>query len=151
MLVEQVTSAGDSVGQSMTLELIGGTGPAGPPGPAGGSMLDLPASGTIGGHKAVCNSNGSAVYADHTDSSTAHTLVGISYNAAADGDTVSIVTGGPVIEPTWSWTPQQPLYVGTGGNLTQTAPTSGYIRRIGFAQTSTTVFVQIFQPLFLGD
>ena len=150
MTVEQVNSAGEVTGQSMVLEVLGGTGPAGPPGPAGGDMLDLPASGAISGHKAICNNGGSAVYADSTDPSTAHTLVGVSYNAAADGDTVSIVTVGPVTEVSWSWTPQQPIYIGTGGNLTQTAPTSGYIRRIGFAETATTVFVQPSQPLFLG-
>jgi hypothetical protein len=150
MTVEQVNSEGLVAGQSMTLEVIGGTGPAGPPGPAGGDMLDLPANGAIGGHKAICNDNGSAIYADNTDLSTAHTFVGISYNAAADGDTVSIVTAGPVTEVIWSWTPQQPIYIGTGGNLTQTAPTSGYVRRIGFAETATTVFVQPSQPLFLG-
>jgi len=150
MIVEQVNSEGLVAGQSMTLEVIGGTGPAGPPGPAGGDMLDLPANGAIGGHKAICNDNGSAIYADNTDLSTAHTFVGISYNAAADGDTVSIVTARAVTEVTWNWTPQQPIYIGKDGTLTQAAPTSGYIRRIGFAQTATTVFVQPSQPLFLG-
>jgi hypothetical protein len=150
MTVEQVNSAGEVTGQSMVLEVLGGTGPAGPPGPAGGDMLDLPARGAIGGHRAICNDNGAATYADNTDISTAHTFVGISYNAASDSDIVNIVTAGPVTEATWNWTPKQPIYIGTNGTLTQTAPTSGYIRRIGFAQTSTTVYVQPSQPLFIG-
>ena len=150
MTLEKVNVAGDVVGTAMTLEVLGGTGPAGPPGPAGGAMLGLPANGAISGHKAVCNNNGSAIYADSSDTTTAHTFVGISYNAAADGDTVSIVTAGPTTETSWDWTPQQPVYVGIGGNLTQTAPTSGYIRRIGFAQNATTIFVQPSQPIILG-
>lgn len=135
--------------QSLLLEINGGRGPQGPPGPSG-AMLELVASGSISGHRAVCDASGLAVYADHSTEETAHSLVGVSYNAAITGGTVNVVTAGPLSDPAFSFIPGLPIYVGVAGALVQTAPTFGYIRRVGFARDATTVVVQIAQPIMIG-
>jgi hypothetical protein len=112
-------------------------------------MLELVASGSISGHRAVCDASGLAVYADHS-TETAHSLVGVSYNAAITGGTVNVVTAGPLSDPAFSFIPGLPIYVGVAGALVQTAPTFGYIRRVGFARDATTVVVQIAQPIMIG-
>lgn len=129
---------------------IKNTGPQGPPGPAGNAMVDLVASGPISGHRAICDASGLAIYADPTSDSTAHNLVGVSYGAAVDGGTVSVVTLGPLADPAFSFTPGLPVYVGPGGTLVQTPPAGGYIRRIGYARDATTLYIQISQPIIKG-
>jgi len=127
----------------------GSQGTQGPQGDPGDSVI-LTASGSIGGSRVICNTNGIATYADSSDVGTAHNISGISFNAAADGDPVTVITGGPITEVSWAWAPTLPVYVGTTGLLTQTPPINGYIRKIGFAQSATTVIVQEFQPIILG-
>ncbi len=110
----------------------------------------LTASGSIGGSRVICDTSGLATYADSSDITTAHNIRGISSNAAADGDAVTVVTAGAITEVSWAWTPKQPVYVSTAGTLTQTPPSTGYIRKIGFAESSTTIVVQDSQPIILG-
>jgi len=110
----------------------------------------LRASGSIGGSRIVCNTGGVATYADSSDVGTAHNISGISSNAATTGGDVTVITEGPITESSWSWIPGQPIYVSTNGLLAQTSPASGYVRKIGFAQSATTIIVQTFQPIILG-
>jgi hypothetical protein len=160
LLLEQVDESLTIVGQelaiefgdkqTLALEITGGRGPQGPPGPAGNAMVELVASGPISGHRAICDASGLAIYADPTSDATAHNLIGVSYGAAVDGGTVSVVTTGPLADPAFLFTPGLPVYVGPGGTLVQTPSAGGYIRRIGYARDATTLYIQIAQPIITG-
>lgn len=71
------------------------------------------------------DSNGRAVYASPATLSDA-VVVGITSTAANALDAVSVRTAGIVDDGSWSWT-KGPVFLGTNGTLTQTAPTGGLI------------------------
>lgn len=111
----------------------------GPPGPDA-SRLTRPAGEALGGHRGVkVRADGKAVYVSPSDADV-DAIVGLTFNAAASGETVEIVAGGEVSESGWNWQPGA-IYLAASGNLTQTVPTSGAIVRIGTALGPTAMFV----------
>lgn len=114
------------------------------------TSLRYPANGAISGHRVMrCTSSGKVSYADSGTPSHAHSVIGISTNAAADNETVNVQFSGEVTEPSWNWTPNLPVFNGANGYLTQTPPTTGYSLIVGFALTSTKIVVGIKQPIFI--
>lgn len=90
---------------------------------------------------------GKAIYADNRISSTAG-VIGITINAASNGDTVSIRDGNTVTDALWSFVPGMPVFLGEDGHLTQTAPGSDrIIVRVGVAVTATSMAIQVQQPI----
>jgi len=93
----------------------------------------------IGGQRIVSlNSDGKAIYP--TDYSSA---IGITTGAVELGATATIITSGQITETSWSWTPNMPLFLSDNGLMTQTAPVTGELVQIGWAITSTTIFLKI--------
>lgn len=112
--------------------------------------FDLPAAGPISGHRALAaTGDGHVRYASSAVLTDAHAVLGISLNAAADGAMVSIQHGGQIVEPSWNWTPQQPIFCGENGVLTQTAPTAGFVLIIATALSPTAIAVGIKQPIVI--
>lgn len=112
-------------------------GPQGPQGPAGGS-IQIPTRTVISGHRAIAvDGAGYAIYADAT-TGTASAYIGISTGAITDNAPVTVSIVGDMIEPSWSWTAGLPVFIGSSGNLTQTAP-SGTQRIIGTALSATSI------------
>lgn len=127
-------------------------GPPGPPGAAGapGANLTAIAGVAIGGHRAVIIENtGLAGYASNTTLSHIGRLAGITTSASVIGDSITILSLGPVTEPSWNWTPNAPVYLGTAGLLTQTQPITGFLQIIGVASTATTLFINPREPLVI--
>lgn len=114
--------------------------------------ISLIASGAIGGHRVVVtNGDGTCSYADASNVAHKMRIVGISSSAAIDGADVIIVTLGKIIETSWNWTIGEPVFVGTNGLLTQTAPTTPSFQHIiGVAIDADTIFVQQNQPIILA-
>jgi len=112
--------------------------------------LSLTATTALSGHRAIATDNtGGAVYADSSDLNTKHSIVGISTGAATLGDSVTVQYSGNIINAGWLWTEQEPVFITTSGNLTQTAPTTGYRVIVGYAINATTVFLNISEPIVL--
>lgn len=131
---------------------VGPQGPQGPAGPSGGAAINFTADSTIGGHRViVLNANEAPEYADNSNSSHIHKVMGVTLNAGNAGDTISIVRSGEVVEPTWNWTLNSPVFLGTNGLLTQTPPQSPAVfsQIVGFPKTPTTLFVHLREPLLL--
>lgn len=108
--------------------------PAGPSGISGHRAVMLAADGTL----------------NHTDPAYADSFVGISKNAAAAGDLVSVATRDTVSEPTWTWIPGSPVFAGVDGTLTQVPPATVCVAHIGVAITPTTLLLSKTQPVFIG-
>lgn len=103
----------------------------------------------ISGHRAVAtNSNGQFIYADKDTPAHAQCTIGITQGAANAGDMATAIALGPIIEPTWNWTPQGLIFLGSNGVLTQTAPTTGFVLILGKAITPTQIFVHVY-PAFI--
>lgn len=129
-------------------------GPTGPPGAAGapGGSVVLVADGAISGHRVVAEQgDGTAAYADNTNSPDRWSPLGVTTGAAVDGDDVTVVRVGAIDEPSWSWTPLDPVYLGAAGALTQTPPTApAFLRVVGVATSSTSMWVDVQPPLQLA-
>jgi uncharacterized protein YgbK (DUF1537 family) len=88
------------------------------------------------------NANGEAVYASNDTLANAQ-VIGITSNAASAGAGVTIKTSGILTDASWSWT-KGTVYLGTNGQLTQTAPTGGAIVvHVGRALTATTLQIDV--------
>lgn len=122
---------------------------------AGGSASTLEVvktAGTIlGGNRAVKidTATGRAIYANNTDINQAELVLGITTGAAAALAPVTVLMVGQMTEPSWTWTPGLPIYLGVTGLLTQTAPTSDSITELGIAQEATVMLVRIQETIFL--
>lgn len=86
-----------------------------------------------------------AVYADNDTAANAN-AVGITTSAATAGATAAIRYAGLLEDLGWAWT-QGPIYIGTSGTLTQTAPAGGLIvREVARAISATKIIIDI-EPL----
>lgn len=121
-------------------------GPQGLPGSAGAAYLTYAAGQVISGHRVIKTSGGSAYYASSAAPGDANLMLGISLNAALQGDPVNVQYSGEVTEPSWAWTPDQVVFCGVDGVLTQTPP-SGVQTIVAVASTPTKIVINIRQPI----
>jgi hypothetical protein len=150
---ELVVVAGEPpFGMAIAAGAQGPAGRQGPIGPSGGSALTAPAGEALGGHRIVyLDSAGQAFYA--SNQVVAHGLValGLTLGAVSIGGDASILRSGDVTEPSWSWTLEQPVYLGDNGLLTQTPPASPAVfqRIVGFPVTSIRLIISFREPIYL--
>ena len=160
--VIRYTAIGDAriAGKVVTTSL-GFRGPSGPRGLQGlpgipgsaetaSAAVSRIASGVLSGHRAVRSL--SALTVALCDAATplhAQSFLGVTRGAADPGGAVSVQTDGELVEPSWSWSPGLPVFVGLGGVLTQTSPLTGFALVVGFAQSLTSLWVHPRPPVFL--
>lgn len=128
----------------------------GPPGPGGSATLTqtLTAGEILGGHRCVTlGSDGLAYYADNQSTPVPNGALWITLHAALAGADVLVATYGPVTEPSWSWVPNRPVFLGITGLLTQTAPVPPAVFRaeVGMAQAADTLHVTRFPSVVLAQ
>ena len=129
----------------------GPRGPQGIPGPAGGATLVPVGPEPISGHSAVAvSADGELIYADCTDASHLGAVLGVVANAYAAGDDAVVQTSYPLGHSGWSWAPG-PVYVGEGGQLTQTLPPGAvFVQVIGHALAPTVVLIDLQPPILIS-
>lgn len=136
------------------LVLRGQPGPQGERGPpGGGAASEFSSAGTLGGLRVVVNAGDGLVHADSTDEQHGLQIVGVSLNSAvAPGDSVQVQQIGSLTDPSFNFTPGQPVYVGPAGVLTQVPPSGpeqAWQTIVGHATDQNTVFLNIQDPVFL--
>lgn len=117
---------------------------------SGGDSVVLSAATAIGGQRAVAvDSGGNAI---HADAETATDVVGVSVGAVSSpGDPVTVRTLGELEDPAWGWTPGGIVYLGSGGVLTQTPPSSGFVVPIARAIGPTKIVIRIQPDIALAE
>src|SRR6478736_6871411 len=108
----RVTSVGTAFG--------GRPGPKGDRGPTGGgagsSVLTFRAGANLSGNRIVRASGDSMVlYASNHRFLDAHGAFGITVGSALAGTDVDVQVEGRMVEPTWNWVPELPVFVGVNG------------------------------------
>jgi hypothetical protein len=84
--------------------------------------------------------------ADSSALSTSTGVIGLAQTFGPAGQKIEVFGDGQVAQFVgWSWS-VGPVYLGLGGLLTQTRPTSGYVVRIGYAISATSVFIAVSTP-----
>jgi len=110
------------------------------------SLVTYAAGEDISGHRAVYMSEDDTVmYADKDGDQVC--VLGVTTQASIEGDPIAIQTFGEIIEPSWNWDVSKAIYLSNNGYLTQEAPISGIIQRIGIPINKTTMFVDIQMPI----
>ena len=91
------------------------------------------------------NVSGQTVLATSLEIGQIDRVLGILDNA---GETV---TFGAITNPSWTWTPEQSLYLGSNGNIATTSTIDGaaFSLKIGYAISSTKAFIKIGTPVVL--
>jgi len=66
-------------------------------------------------------------------------------------DAGETVTFGAITNPSWTWTPEQSLYLGSNGTIVTTSTIDGaaFSLKIGYAISSTKAFIKIGTPVVL--
>ena len=125
-------------------------GADGAPGVAGGVVVLCTAGEALGGHRVVVlNAAAEAVYASNAVPEHLHKVLGLTTGAVILGAEATVQTGGEMIEPTWAWALDAPIFLGVDGLLTQTPPVSGFMLVVAFLVTATKIFIKLREPLAL--
>lgn len=108
---------------------------------------------TLSGHRIVTtDEDGDLIYADNTDLTHARRVKWLTTGAVDAGLEAALLAFGEIVEPSWSWTPTEPIYLGANGLLTQvapTTPTAAYLVGVGVALTPTSMFFNPQMPIAL--
>lgn len=115
----------------------------------GGSVAELKRSGvaatSLSGHRVVTpQPDGQLIYASNDNAAHLAVPLWITVGAASPGASVDVLITGTMIEPSWSWTPGAPVYLGVNGQLTQVppaAPGAVFLAQVGTATSPTSLFV----------
>jgi len=91
------------------------------------------------------DANSETILASTLDVTQANKVVGI---LDANNETVTL---GTLTNPSWTWTPDQTLYLGSNGDIvtTSTIDNAQFSLKVGYSLSATKVFVKIGTPIVL--
>ena len=91
------------------------------------------------------NANGETILASALEISQVDKILGVLDNVS------ETVTFGGITNPTWTWTPEQSLYLGSNGAIVTTSTIDGaaFSLKIGYAISATKAFIKIGTPIVL--
>lgn len=137
--------------QMAIIPVAGPQGRAGIDGASGaGGGVNRTAAVNLSGHRVVVPNNfGQVIYADPTNPDHTNRPKWFTTGAWTAGDTATLTADGLVSEGSWSWTPGTPIYLGAGGLLTQTPPSSGFLQVVAEVVSSTTIDFNPHPPIVL--
>lgn len=129
---------------------LGVQGPPGPPGPAGTLVNSSTAVTALSAYKVVSADGTGVAITDPMSIMSVDTILGITTTAAATpGMSVNFQTSGLVVNPAWSFIPDQPVFCGFGGSLTQEPPAAPISRQLGVAVAPDRVFFSLYPSYLL--
>ena len=54
-------------------------------------------------------------------------------------------------EPSWSWQPHKPIWLGANGTITQTPADDVNLLEVGIALSATSILIRIQSPIFAPE
>lgn len=122
----------------------GAEGPAGPAGPSGG-FVSLSAFENLPAFSPVTSTGFIA-----SSSNLAHLgkVIGINPATILNGFSGQVTVSGEVNNPGWTWISGQNIFL-NGGTLSTVPPFSGFSQKIAVAKNSTTVVIELGDPVLL--
>lgn len=144
--VECVDTAIEVIQGSVDILCVGLQGPQGTPGAGGAQTIVYNAGEPISGHKVVRMDSGLVYIADSSNDAHLGQAIGISTNAASIGNPVTVQTIGEITDASLVFSTPGPVFVGTNGAVTQTAPSTGWIQRVGTALDSDSLLINFETP-----
>lgn len=135
--------------------IVSAGGPQGPPGAAGAtnSLFDsFLAAENLSGHRIVIRqADGAVRYASNDLLTDINGPLWMTTEAVLTGTLVNVLFTGVFNEPSWSWTPGQPIYLGVNGVMTQTIPVNPavFLVQIGYATSATSIYFDQYSAIRL--
>lgn len=77
-------------------------------------------------------------------------IVGMTIEDIPEGQTGLVYRIGAVENPNWSLSPGDVYFLGDGGEITRTKPTSGFVLVVGVAESATRLAISIGIPVKLA-
>ena len=111
-----------------------------------GPIVEVPREDALAGFRGIAVVEGKAVHADKDTAAHRGKVRGVSAAAATGDDDARVQILGPMVNPSWAWTADLPIYLGSDGALTQTRPTTGFVQIIGWADTATQIDIRLGEP-----
>lgn len=128
----------------------GTRGAQGPPGPSGSSgassdTIEIVSTEPVSAFAVVTSSGRNA---DSSSLASVGRVAGINLSAVGAGETMNVTNVGEVTNLGWAWTAGDVVFL-NGTVLSTTVPGTGFIQRIGTARNSTTLIVELGEPILL--
>ncbi len=101
----------------------------------------------IGGNVVKLLTNEQIMHASNNDLSAANEVLGVAVQSGTIGSEIKVIREGYMMDTGWSWTPHQNLFLGLGGQLTQTYTKISFMQRIGRAISPTEILIRIMPPI----
>jgi hypothetical protein len=76
-------------------------------------------------------------------------VIGFIIETKSQGEIVKIKNQGELINTSWNLISGNVYYLGNGGGITNITPTNGFIQKVGIAKNSTTLLIDLGQPIKL--
>jgi hypothetical protein len=88
---------------------------------------------------------GLLVYADQSNLNHAYAIVGMTKAPTSPGQAVVLLSEGLASSSSWNWTPGEPIFVGSNGQLTQDADslTTGFLASAGRVITPQQIYLDV--------
>ena len=103
----------------------------------------------LGGNRAVVlDASGLAIYADNNNPVHFWQFAGITTGAAAANTPLKILPTGLMVEPSWAWASNMPVFLGRTGLLTQVQGAGVFQQVIGMALSPTSIFISPRESIF---
>lgn len=109
----------------------------------------LPAAQTISALRIVSRTGNTYDLTNLSSASSVWAIAGLAVSSASAGDTIKPVREEFVTDSGWNWNLNAPIFLGTNGTLTQSAPSVDYRIIVARPSTPTTIFVSIEEPIKL--
>lgn len=75
-------------------------------------------------------------------------VVGLNTESVLSGFVSQVQESGEIINPLWSWTPGDIIFI-NGTNLSTSAPSTGWSQNIGIAKSATAIVIALSDPVLL--
>ena len=146
---EQVVIRPESPGEIAIVAIF--EGPKGDPGEAVEAAPASYVSGGVAAFQVVYMTSTETVLAANANNPThAGRIVGIALETKPTGQKVLVSRGGSVNNPAWSLTPGQRYYLQAGGELGENTEGLQFIQKVGVADATTRLLIQIEPPVRLN-
>jgi hypothetical protein len=143
--------SGGGVGPQGPPGATGPAGPQGPPGPGADALqLTFKATTAMSALRLVkADSLTHVGLATNNSTYEAAQAIGVTLNAAGAGADVDVLLFGKLEDVFFTFPLGATLFVGTNGNITDVAPSSGFLTQIGHALGTGAIFINVEPPVSL--
>lgn len=115
------------------------------------TIIKVNAGTNLGGQRIVVQINGLLDYAYYNNLDHMNKVVGITTASYIAGQLASVQFRGYMEDPSWHWSTDAPIFVGSQGIMTQAVPTVGFVQQVATVITPVKILINIQEPIWLGE